>query len=128
MAAAALPYAAVLAQAFDSQLKLVGVAETPDTSEWLDEALVLEQQYQQRYREVREYLQTVAEQLRTQGLPVEFQVLKGFLARDLLQTYEQEAGVDLVVMTTHARTGGCIGYWLGAWLNTYCGTGRSPCW
>jgi nucleotide-binding universal stress UspA family protein len=105
MAASALRYATVLAQAFHAQLKLVGVAETPDTSEWLDQALILEQQYQQRYREVREYLQTVAEQLRAQGLQVQFQALKGFPARDLLQAYEQEAGVDLVVMTTHGRSG-----------------------
>jgi nucleotide-binding universal stress UspA family protein len=57
-----------------------------------------------REARAREYLQNVAERLRTQGVEVDIAVAKGE-AVERIGARASETGADLIALATHGRTG-----------------------
>lgn len=110
-AEAALAYAVDLAKVFDAELQLVRVAETAQVYAMLTPesqtpaaAEAINEVIDRLDDEAREYLTTVADRLRSEGLRVKTETLEGFPAEQLL-AFEREAGTDLTVMATHGRSG-----------------------
>jgi nucleotide-binding universal stress UspA family protein len=68
-----------------------------------------EQIQQERNKAAETYLQKVEKQLKAEGLEISSAVLEGEIAETLIH-YATENSVDLIVMTTHGRSG--ISRWL----------------
>lgn len=110
-AEAALPYAKQIAQAFDSELRLVRVAETTQIYSMLSPAhqtpasvQTLNELVDQLIADANRYLAEVSEQLKSEGFNVQTVTLEGIPGEQLL-AYEREESPDLVVMATHGRSG-----------------------
>jgi len=107
LAEQALPHALALARAFDAALELVAVVP-PGVVEGGPEYAV----YLDRDSEVHEdeaYLQAMQSQVAADGLQAHIRVRRGDVAAELLH-HAEEARADLIVMSTHGRSG------LGRWV------------
>jgi nucleotide-binding universal stress UspA family protein len=123
LAESALPLASSLARASGATLVLAQATATGETLEPYDAANPGVYRYippaptapsdplvsREIIHESREYLQTWAQKLHASGIPVETVVVPGDAA-DVLVDEAQRRHVDLIVMTTHGRSG------LGRWL------------
>lgn len=58
-----------------------------------------------READAQEYLNTTAESLKKDGLPVETELIVNGEPADKILAYAWEKKVDLIVMSTHGRTG-----------------------
>jgi nucleotide-binding universal stress UspA family protein len=58
-----------------------------------------------READAQEYLNTTAESLKKDGLPVETELIVNGEPADKILEYAREKKVDLIVMSTHGRTG-----------------------
>ena len=112
----ALPHAQSLANAFgarvhllqvislshESEAYLAGGEESPTVSEYsLDMAEQITATAQTR---AEEYLKTTAARLKENGIHVQTSVRQGFTL-DNITNFAVENGIDLIVMSTHGRSG-----------------------
>ena len=107
LAEQALPVAGHLAEVEGATLHLVRVVEPPAavTIQRLGAPVnVYEEVIAAAWQEATAYLEEMRARLERQGYPVQIQRLDGYAAATLLD-YAREAGIDLLVMTTHGRTG-----------------------
>jgi nucleotide-binding universal stress UspA family protein len=98
-AAAALPQAVRLARMTGSILKLARVVPIPAAGTELGNAAITEAQEE----EAGDYLRRVAASV-GKGVKVDAEVLEGFADQELVR-YAGEQDVDLVIMTSHGRSG-----------------------
>ena len=108
LASEALPHAQALATANDAELILLRVA--PDAAalgEVLDNSrniMHIEDREQAFLDEATRWIENLAEELRLQRFHVKTSVTVGPPAARIID-YAQKNGVDLIVMSTHGRTG-----------------------
>lgn len=103
----ALPHAAALADKFACKITLLTVFETPQIYQAVldrDDG-VLNDIHQAAIRDTCDYLQTLKSQLVAQGLSVDYQCTEGGNIPTLILETIEESGADLVVISTHGRTG-----------------------
>lgn len=100
----ALPYATLLARAFDADLWLVRVAETTEVSEDPVSSMALWEEHRRMVQESSTYLYDLAERLDKEGIRAHARPLTGFIEDEIL-AYERDARTDLVVIATHGRVG-----------------------
>jgi len=106
LAEQALPHARYLADAFQAGLILLRVVETtPYTG---NHAHVMAAHFEVQQM-AQAYLEQMAAQLREHGYRVDRQILSGTAAETILACAEDQ-GADLIVMSTHGRSG--IGRWV----------------
>ncbi len=113
LAEAALPHALEMAQLGGAEIALVRVpvlhvAPLPPTvGETLPDA---QEQYDDRlYQHIKDYLDHVAARLHESGVTVSTDLRYGNVAEAVLD-YADEIGADLIVRSTHGRTG--VARWL----------------
>ncbi len=102
----AIPHAVDIAQANDSELIILYVFRPPGT-EYADQITLAGQegQIQQLRNGVEQSLTGVANELRNQGVKVQTLVLENTGVASAICDYVRDADIDLVVMSTHGRTG-----------------------
>lgn len=107
----ALPHASALADKFDCKITLVEVFETPYVYQAVmdkDEG-VLNDIHQAAIRQTSDYLEGVKSRLIAEGLSVDYVFIEGDDIPALILETIEESGADLIVMSTHGRTG--LGRW-----------------
>ena len=104
LAQAILPYVMVMARGFHSRVILFHVAEAalddeaPEQKTYADETM-------ERIRPLAEsYLAGVADELRKEGLNVDYKVVKGRAVHQIVEFAARE-DVDLIALSTHGRSG-----------------------
>jgi nucleotide-binding universal stress UspA family protein len=110
----ALPYALEIARRSHALLHLVKVHSiTPLPSPYLDSGSYLNSQFDAELRQGEvEYLERLAGGLAADGANIHCAVVEGPVV-NALEAYVQEAGITMIVMTTHGR-GGLSRAWLGS--------------
>lgn len=105
LAEAALPHATHLAQRFGSELVLLRAVVSPYAIVAPDLVLAgTDPDLRELAAHAEQYLESVAGQLRAQGLQVRTVVCEGPVAESILE-HAATLGVDLIVMSTHGRGG-----------------------
>ena len=105
LAERALPCAERLAQAGSGRIHLVRVRDLLAQATWAPlPAYVPDDVWERQEQEARAYLAMQQERVAAAGLAVQMAALDGNVAAALLD-YEREAGIDLVVMCSHGRSG-----------------------
>ena len=99
-----LPFARALAMRFQSELLLLTVPEVPEAQMYGPMADAVQDIRLQAEEKIREYLESVAEGLREEGLHVRTLVTGSGPARTIVSVSEVE-GVDLIMLATHGRGG-----------------------
>jgi nucleotide-binding universal stress UspA family protein len=101
---AVLPVARTFAQARGGQLLLTRIAPSLTIKEIIppDELEELMVRYKQ---DCQDYLDTIAESLRSEGLPVNTQLAAGDQVADQILAVADMAHADLIAMSTHGRSG-----------------------
>ena len=113
LAEAALPHALSMAQSYGAELVLLRVPvphvapRPPTIGEMLPDAM--EQYDEQLYQRIKDYLDHLAARLHESGVPVSTDLRYGDVAEAILD-YAEEVDADLIVMSTHGRTG--VARWL----------------
>jgi nucleotide-binding universal stress UspA family protein len=102
----AIPHAMDIALANDSELIILYVFRPPGT-EFADQISLAGQdgQIQQLRHGVEQSLTGIANELRPQGIKVHTLVLENTGVASAICDYVRDENVDLVVMSTHGRTG-----------------------
>ncbi len=100
-----LPQAEMLAKCGDGQITLLRVAVHPSTFVYVPDPAALADLYDSDRTHCQNYLQDIVGQVEAQsGLHATTVVLEGPVA-DAILDYATESGADLIVMSTHGRTG-----------------------
>ena len=100
-----LPTAEMLATCGGGQIELLRVAVHPSTFVYVPDPAALADLYDSDRTHCYTYLQGVVADVETRaGLHAETAVLEGPVA-DAILDYAKESGADLIVMSTHGRTG-----------------------
>jgi nucleotide-binding universal stress UspA family protein len=101
LAECALPHAAAIAQAFDSELRLLRVlpAERRAARGYVDSA-----EWRLRRSEATAYLQPLLARLQQQGLTVEGALAEGNIEEEIIESARRQQ-VDLIVLSTHGHNG-----------------------
>lgn len=99
-----LPYARLLGQQFDCELMLISVPAVPESEKYRAPASVIQAIRKQAETSMREYLDSVAERLRQEGLTVRTVVSGSYPARAIVDVGKRE-GVDLIMITSQGRGG-----------------------
>ena len=87
-------------------MTLVIIFETPHFYQSIEEAgEVLDDIHQAAIRQASEYMEGVKANLTAEGLSVEIKVIEGGHVAGLILEAIEESGADLVVMSTHGRSG-----------------------
>ena len=102
----AIPHAMDIALANDSELIILYVFRPPGT-EFADQISLAGQdgQIQQLRNNVEQSLTGIANELRPQGIKVQTLILENTGVASAICDYVRDENVDLVVMSTHGRTG-----------------------
>jgi nucleotide-binding universal stress UspA family protein len=102
----AVPHAVDIARANGSEIILLHVFRPP-AIEYADKIALAGQegQIQQAREAMKQYLIGVRSELRNEDLTVRTQVIEGLGVASLVSDYIRDEGIDLVVMSTHGRTG-----------------------
>lgn len=102
----AIPHAMDIALANDSELVILYVFRPPGT-EYADQLSLAGQegQIQQLRTTVEQQLTGVANELRNQGIQVQSLILESSGVANAICDYVRDENIDLVVMSTHGRTG-----------------------
>jgi nucleotide-binding universal stress UspA family protein len=102
----AVPHAVDIARANGSELILLHVFRPP-TSDYTDQIALAGQdgQVQQLRETVKQMLIGVRSELRNEDITVRTHVIEGMAVAGAICDYVRDEGVDLVVMSTHGRTG-----------------------
>ncbi len=111
LAEAALPHAIAVARRFEARLTLLQVAATVPMAAAVDplgaggvEAALAVEAVEAAEKAAWEYLHQVAQRPEMEGLPVEVEVTRGRPAAEIIRQ-ARERKVDLIVMSTHGRSG-----------------------
>ena len=104
LAETALPYAEELSRVLSLDIAIARVVKTGSPFTYPELAATLPDPTEEMLREARDYLSEVAEELRARGASVSTQVLRGAPASALLE-FAQSTPQDIIVMTTHGRSG-----------------------
>ncbi len=101
-----IPHAVDLARANDSELILLHVFHAP-ASEFTPEIALAgqEQQIQQAREQMKQYLIGLRAELRGEQIQVRTHMIEGQGVARLVCDFVESEGVDLVVMSTHGRSG-----------------------
>jgi nucleotide-binding universal stress UspA family protein len=102
----AVPHAVDIARANGSELILLHVFRPP-AAEYTDQIALAGQegQIQQLRESMKQYLIGVRSELRAEDIEVRTQVIEGLGVASIICDYINDEGIDLVVMSTHGRTG-----------------------
>ncbi|HYO88967.1 MAG TPA: universal stress protein [Candidatus Limnocylindrales bacterium] len=102
----AIPHAVDLARLHDAQLTLLHVF-VPPAPEFVPELALAGQQEQfGRLRDqAKEHVDSLVTELQGEGVRVRGVVLEGFDVAGLISDYARQEKVDLIVMSTHGRSG-----------------------
>ncbi len=102
----AVPHAAEIARNHDAELVLLHVYQPP-MAEYVDQiALAGVTEIADQIRERAEsYLVGLRNQLRQQGINASYAVVEGGKPAAVICDFVRDEGIDLVVMSTHGRTG-----------------------
>lgn len=101
----ALPYAQMLAECSGGQIELLRIAVHPSSYVYVNDPATLASLYDSDRAHCEEYLQKVATGLQAATpVAVTTAVLEGPVADAILDRAE-ETGADLIVMSTHGRSG-----------------------
>ena len=102
----AIPHAINLARLHEAQVVLLHVF-VPPAPEFVPELALAGQQdqFEELRSQAKEYMQTVLAELQKQGVQVTGEVLEGFDVPGLIADYARDEQIDLIVMSTHGRTG-----------------------
>jgi nucleotide-binding universal stress UspA family protein len=100
----ALPFARVLAEAFDAELDLLAVPAVPEVSSYRAAADFVDTLRIRAEVNMQKFLDAVARSLRADGLRVRTIVTGNLPARTIVQVSEEE-GIDLIMMTSRGRGG-----------------------
>ena len=99
-----LPYARLLGKLFECELMLICVPAVPESEKYRAPASVIQAIRKQAEANMREYLASVAESLRAEGLAVRTVVTGSRPARTIVDVGKRE-GVDLIMLTSQGRGG-----------------------
>jgi nucleotide-binding universal stress UspA family protein len=107
----AIPHAVDIAQNNQSELILLHVFKPP-ASEYVGEIALANQddQLQQLREEAKQHLMGIRNKIRSEKVTVRVQFIEGTGVAGIICDYINSEGVDLVVMSSHGRTG--INRWL----------------
>lgn len=102
----ALPYAQMLAECSGGQIELLRIAVHPSSYVYVNDPATLASLYDSDRAHCEEYLQKAADGIKQAAttLTVTTAVLEGPVADAILDRAE-EVGADLIVMSTHGRSG-----------------------
>ncbi len=102
----AIPHAIDIARSNGSELILLHVFRPP-AIEYADQLALAHQdeQIDEMRAQMKQYLTGLANELRDEALPVSVQMLEGPGVASLICDYIKSQEIDLVVMSTHGRTG-----------------------
>lgn len=101
----ALPHASAIASKFNCSLMLVKVFETPQMYQSVADQGVLMDIHQAAVNEASDYLERIRANLATEGLSVAIDFIEGSDVPAMILEAIEECGADLVVMSTHGRSG-----------------------
>jgi nucleotide-binding universal stress UspA family protein len=101
----ALPHASALAAKFDCKITLVKVFETPHVYQSAVEQGVLMDIHEAAVKDASDYLEAQKVKLAAAGLSVEVDFIEGGNVAAMILEAIEESGADLVVMSTHGRSG-----------------------
>ncbi len=99
-----IPYARVLAKAFQCKVLLLSVPEIPEPEKYGAMADLVEEMRTKAETEICQYLESIASTLAEEGIEVQATVTGSFPARTINAVAEVE-DVDLIMMTTRGRGG-----------------------
>lgn len=107
----AIPHAVDIARNNHSELILLHVFKPP-AQEYIDSISLAgqDEQLQQLREEMKQKLMALRSQMRSEKIDVRVQFIEGSGVASIICDYINEEGVDLVVMTSHGRTG--VSRWL----------------
>lgn len=102
----AIPHAVDIARNNNAELILLHVFRPP-AHEFTDQIALAGQegQIQQLLEQIKQYLIGLRTQLRNENIEVRTQFIEGMGVASLICDYVNDEGADLVVMSTHGRTG-----------------------
>jgi nucleotide-binding universal stress UspA family protein len=104
LAEKALPYAKALAETFEAELLLVRILEPMIMADY-GPIPTFEVQIVQAEADARVYLDTIQNKYNELGYRVKTKLLRAHLVAETIIDQAREAGVDLIVMSTHGRSG-----------------------
>ena len=99
-----LPYARLLAKAYDSELILITVPAVPEVKNYRAAAEVVETIRSKAEVNIRKFLEAVARSLRDEGVQVRTVVTGSIPAQTIVQVSEEE-GADMIMLTSRGRGG-----------------------
>ena len=109
LAELALPYARALAQKFDAQLILLWVVQPMPPAMPVMEFGMVPYQYEEfadkGEKQAEDYLSGLRQALLEQEVPTNVAVLRSHSVADAIVDFAEQEGVDLIVKTTHGRSG-----------------------
>ncbi len=109
LAERALPYAKALAQKFDAQLILVWVVQSlPPVMPVMGFEMVPFEYHEfadKVQKQAELYLGRLRQALLEQKVPTDMTVLRSHSVADAIVDFAEQKGVDLIVKTTHGRSG-----------------------
>ena len=102
----AVPHAVDIARANDSELILLHIFRPP-AAEFIPEIALAgqDEQIQQMREQVKQYLIGLRQELRDENLTVRTHLIEGAGVAHLICEFVNNEGIDLIVMSTHGRTG-----------------------
>lgn len=102
----AIPHAVDIAHANNSEIILLHVFRPP-AYEYTDQIALAgnDDQIQQMREQIKQHLMGLRNQLRSESVNCRVQFIEGQGVANLICDYINEEGVDLVIMTTHGRSG-----------------------
>ena len=107
LAEAAMPHARALAKAFGARVTLLSVVQPVGIypqSGVVGPVVSIALNVEEEMESVRRYLRTIAEQFEAEGINVKEVVREGDAASQICD-YAHESRADLIVMSTHGRSG-----------------------
>ena len=105
LAEQAIPYATELCKG-NTEVTLLQVVHLPLPLAAPDVSLAIPMPDPQELRqEALEYLETIAEELRQDGTNIKTEAVEQDVTADAIVNYAKEHDIDLIVMTTHGRSG-----------------------
>jgi nucleotide-binding universal stress UspA family protein len=100
----AIPHAIDIARSNDSEVVLLHAFELP-VVEYMPDPTMRNEQLQQARDQVNQYLTALQGELRAQKINTTTMVLEGQGVAGLICDYVNSDKIDLVIMSTHGRTG-----------------------
>jgi nucleotide-binding universal stress UspA family protein len=107
LAESALPHAKEIAKAFGARITLISVLEPVGVYSQpgvVGPVISVALNVKEEMDKLSQYVDQIAEGLRTEGLDVRKVIREGDPASQICD-FAQESGVDLIVMSTHGRSG-----------------------